>query len=93
MDETTGAPARAYISEDVLKDKTTHPAYMNLMFWSAMIVGALGGLSILGLFVLAWNDKPVPDALGTALQWALVILGVLLVGEALLGKVTVSRNE
>jgi hypothetical protein len=91
MDEPTGAPAKAYISETVLEDAGTHPAYMNIMFWTAVMVGALGLLSILGMFALAWNDKPIPDGMGNALQWALLILGVLLVGEALLGKVTVTR--
>ena len=43
------------------------------------------------MFLLAWNGKPIPDGMGNALQWALLILGVLLVGEALLGKVTVTR--
>ncbi len=92
MDDPTGTPVKAYISDKVLEDAATHPAYMNIMFWTAMLVGGLGVLSIIGLFALAWNDKPVPDALGSALQWSLLILGVLLVGEALLGKVTVSRN-
>jgi hypothetical protein len=96
MDETTAGmttaePVRGYISETVLEDAATHPAYMNIMFWTAVMVGALGLLSIVGMFVLAWNDKPIPDGMGAALQWALLILGVLLVGEALLGKVTVNR--
>ena len=90
---TTLAPQPAYISEEVLQDEATHPAYMNIMFWAAMAVAIIGGLALLALFILAWNDKAIPEALGSALQWALVILGVLLVGEALLGKVTVSRNE
>ena len=90
---TALAPQPAYISEEVLQDETTHPAYMNIMLWTAMAVAIIGGLALVALFALAWNDKAIPEALGSALQWALVILGVLLVGEALLGKVTVSRNE
>lgn len=87
------APERAYISEKVLEDAATHPAYMNMMFWTAVMVGAIGGGALLALFLLAWFDKTIPDGLGNALQWALLILGVLLVGEALLGKFTVTRNE
>lgn len=87
------APQPAYISEDVLQNEATHPAYMSIMLWTAMAVAIIGGLALVALFALAWNDKAIPEALGAALQWALVILGVLLVGEALLGKVTVSRNE
>lgn len=90
---TTLTPKPAYISEKVLENTDTHAAYMNTMFWTAITVGVIGGLALVALFVLAWNDKTIPDALGSALQWALIILGVLLVGEALLGKVTVSRNE
>lgn len=86
-------PKPAYISEKVLENTDTHAAYMNTMFWTAITVGVIGGMALVALFVLAWNDKAIPDALGSALQWALIILGVLLVGEALLGKVTVSRNE
>jgi len=93
MDEpTAGAPARAYISDKVLEDKDTHPAYMNLMFWTAIAVAIIGGGALVAMFLLAWNGKPIPDGMGNALQWALLILGVLLVGEALLGKVTVTRN-
>lgn len=89
----TLSPKPAYISEKVLEDAATHPAYMNMMFWTAVMVGAIGLVSLLALFFLAWFDKAIPDALGGALQWALVILGVLLVGEALLGKLTVTRND
>lgn len=89
----TLSPERAYISEKVLENTDTHASYMNTMFWTAITVGVIGGLALVALFLLAWFDKAIPDALGSALQWALVILGVLLVGEALLGKVTVSRNE
>ena len=93
MDDTTaGAPPRAYISDEVLKDETTHPAYMNIMFWTAVMVGVLGAGALVAMFLLAWNGKPIPEGMGNALQWALLILGVLLVGEALLGKVTVSRG-
>lgn len=92
MDETkTGEPERGYISETVLQDAATHPAYMGIMFWSAVMVGILGGGALIAMAVLAWFDKPIPDGMGAALQWSLLILGVLLVGEALLGKVTVNR--
>jgi hypothetical protein len=92
MDEqATGAPAPSYISDKVLEDAATHPAYMNIMFWTAIAVAVIGGGALLAMFVLAWFDKPIPDGMGAALQWALLILGVLLVGEALLGKVTVNR--
>jgi len=89
MDEQ---PVKGYISEKVLEDAATHPAYMNLMFWTAIAVAIIGGGALVAMFLLAWFDKPIPDGMGNALQWALLILGVLLVGEALLGKVTVTRN-
>jgi nitrate reductase NapE component len=94
MDEpTAGAPSRAYISEEVLKDEATHQPYMNIMFWTAIAVAIIGGGALVAMFQLAWNGKPIPDGMGNALQWALLILGVLLVGEALLGKVTVTRGQ
>ena len=93
MDEPTGAPAKTYISDEVLKDEATHPAYMNIMLYTALAVAVLGLVAELAMFALAWNDKPIPEGYGGALQWALLILGVLLVGEALLGMVTVTRNE
>ena len=86
-------PVKGYISEEVLKDKATHQPYMRIMFWVAMAVSIIGGGALLSMTALAWFDKAIPEGLGSALQWALLILGVLLVGEALLGKVTVSRNE
>jgi len=82
-------PQPSYVSETVLEDETTHPAYMSLMFWAAVTVGILGGLALLAMFALAWNDKTVPDAFGSIPQWAVIILGVLLVGDALLGKLAV----
>lgn len=92
MESNEVQPAQpSYISEPVLENKATHSDYMRIMLITAVAVAILGGLSLVGLVVLAWFDKPIPDGLGGALQWALLILGVLLVGEALLGKVTVSR--
>lgn len=90
MDEI---PVKGYISGEVLTNEATHPAYMNIMFWTAIAVALIGGGALLAMFALAWNDKPIPDSLGSAPNTALLILGVLLVGEALLGKVTVARNE
>jgi ABC-type proline/glycine betaine transport system permease subunit len=84
-------PAKQFVSETVLEDKATHPAYMQLMLWTAIMVGILGGITVVILGVLAWFGKTVPDGLNAVPQWALLILGVLLVGEALLGKVTVAR--
>ncbi len=82
-------PSPSSVSETVLEDEATHPAYMSLMFWAAVIVGILGGLALVAMFALAWNDKAVPEVLGSITQWAVIILGVLLVGDALLGKLAV----
>ena len=79
----------ASVSETVIEDAATHPAYMSLMFWAAVFVAALGGLALVAGFLLAWNDKAVPEAFGSIPQWAVIILGVLLVGDALLGKLAV----
>ena len=77
------------ISETVLEDKDTHPAYMNIMAVATIAVAIIGGLALAGTILLAWNDKTVPEGLPGAVQWALAILGVLLVGDALLGKLAV----
>ncbi len=79
----------ASMEQTVLEDEGTHPAYMNIMFWATIAVAILGGGALLGVIGLSWNDKTVPDALGTALQWALFILGGLLVGDVLLSKLAV----
>jgi len=79
----------AYVSETVLEDEATHPAYMSLMFWAAVFVAVLGLAALVAVSVLAWWDKPIPDGLGNVTQWAVLILGVLLVGDALLGKLAV----
>jgi len=79
----------ASISETVLEDKATHPAYMSLMFWAAVFVAVLGALALVAGFLLAWNDKTLPEGMGNVTQWAVLILGVLLVGDALLGKLAV----
>jgi len=62
---------------------------MNLMFWAAVFVAVLGLAALLAVTVLAWWSKPIPDGLGNVTQWAVIILGVLLVGDALLGKLAV----
>lgn len=79
----------ANISETVLEDKDTHPAYMSLMFWAVAAVAVLGALALVAGFLLAWNDKVLPEGMGNVTQWAVLILGVLLVGDALLGKLAV----
>lgn len=79
----------AHMEQTVLEDKDTHPAYMNIMFWATLAVAIIGGLALVGTILLAWNGKTVPPDLPGAVQWALAILGVLLVGDALLGKLAV----
>jgi len=79
----------ANMEQTVLEDKDTHPAYMNIMAVATIAVAIIGGLALAGTILLAWNDKTVPEGLPGAVQWALAILGVLLVGDALLGKLAV----
>lgn len=86
---TEDLPEPQNISETVLEDTATHPAYMNLMFWAEVFVAVLGLAALLAVTVLAWWSKPIPDGLGNVTQWAVIILGVLLVGDALLGKLAV----
>ena len=81
----------AHMEQTVLEDKDTHPAYMNIMFWATIAVAIIGGLALAGTIALAWNGKEVPEGLPGAVQWALAILGVLLVGDALLGKLAVKE--
>jgi hypothetical protein len=90
IDNTVSVPSKPqYVSETVLEDAATHPAYMVLLQRATYIVGVLGGVALVGLVALSWNDKPVPDGLANVTQWAVLILGVLLVGDALLGKLAV----
>ena len=65
---------------------------------ASLIVAAIPLLAVLGILVvkgfslvasLDWWSKPIPDGLGNVTQWAVIILGVLLVGDALLGKLAV----
>lgn len=77
------------ISETVLEDAATHPAYMELLREGLRIVGVLGLVAMLILGLLSWFDKTVPDTFASVPQWAVLIIGVLLVGDALLGKLAV----
>ncbi len=79
----------ASISETVLEDASTHPAYMDLLREGLRIVGLLGLVAMLILGLLSWFDKTVPDTFASVPQWAVLIIGVLLVGDALLGKLAV----
>lgn len=79
----------ASISETVLEDAATHPAYMDLLREGLRIVGVLGLVAMVILGLLSWFDKAVPDTFASVPQWAVLILGVLLVGDALLGKLAV----
>lgn len=85
------APQPAHMEQTVLEDEATHPAYMNIMFWATIAVAIIGGLALAGTILLAWNGKTVPEGLPGAVQWSLAILGVLLVGDALLGKLAVKQ--
>ena len=90
--DETNLPKPAYINETVLQDPSTHQAYMDIVGWAVLIVGILGGGALVFMFVLAVMDRPIPEPLGGALQWAIIILGVLLVGETLMGKVMTARG-
>lgn len=79
----------AHMEQTVLEDEATHPAYMNIMTVATIAVAIIGGLALAGTILLAWNGKTVPEGLPGAVQWSLAILGVLLVGDALLGKLAV----
>jgi len=79
----------ASISQTVLEDKATHPAYMDMLRENQRIVGGLGLVAMLILGLLSWFGKTVPDVFATVPYWAVLILGVLLVGDALLGKLAV----
>ena len=90
--DETNLPKPAYISDEVLQDPSTHKAYMDIVGWAVLIVGVLGGGALVFMFVLAVMDRPIPEPLGGALQWAIIILGMLLVGETLMGKVMTARS-
>ena len=77
------------ISETVLEDAATHSAYMELLREGLRIVGVLGLVAMVILGLLSWFDKTVPDTFASVPQWAVLIIGVLLVGDALLGKLAV----
>lgn len=83
------APEPASISQTVLEDKDTHPAYMDMLRENQRIVGILGLVAMLILGLLSWFGKTIPDVFASVPQWAVLILGVLLVGDALLGKLAV----
>lgn len=85
------APQPSSMEQTVLEDEATHPAYMNIMAVATLAVAIIGGLALAGTILLAWNGKTVPEGLPGAVQWALAILGVLLVGDALLGKLAVKQ--
>lgn len=85
-------PKPAFISDEVLQDPSTHGAYMSIIDRSVLIVGTLSGAALIFMFVLAIMGRPIPEQLGGVPQWGTIILGVLLVGETLMGKVMVARN-
>ena len=88
---TVEQPKASYVSETVLKDKATHPAYMEWLRETGRIVGVIGLGALIIVGVLSWFGKPVPDVLASVPQWVVLILGAVLVGDALLGKLAVKQ--
>lgn len=62
---------------------------MDMLRENQRIVGILGLVAMLILGLLSWFGKTIPDVFASVPQWAVLILGVLLVGDALLGKLAV----